>query len=63
MEYINYDEFLTPTDADILRIVKHSPELLIESFDIKRRYNKIIKILDGYTIRDNNIYRDNITVS
>lgn len=62
MEKINNIEFLTPTDSDILRIVKHSPELLKDSFDISRRYNKIIELLNNLTIGNYNILDDTITM-
>ena len=60
---MNYEAYIIPTDADILRIVKHSPELLHESNYIKRRYNEIIKILNSLTIINNNITTYNISKS
>ena len=63
MEYINLDDqLLTPSDADILRIIKHSPELLQENYYIKRRYNEIINILNKLTIKNYNITVDAVTV-
>lgn len=56
MDFLNYNDFIIPTDADILRLVQHSPELLQDNFYIKRRYSQIIHILNNLTIRNDNIY-------
>ena len=63
MEFINYDELIIPTDADILRLVQHSPELLQDNFYIKRRYSLIINILNNLTVGNNNINIDNMSKS
>ena len=55
MEFVNYENMIIPTDADILQIIKHSQELLQDSSYIKRRYNEIIKILNSLTIINNDI--------
>ena len=55
MEFVNYENMIIPTDADILQIIKHSPELLQYSSYVKRRYNEIIKILNSLTIINNDI--------
>ena len=55
MEFVNYENMIILTDADILQIIKHSPELLQDSSYIKRRYNEIIKILNSLTIINNDI--------
>ena len=57
---MNYEDFIIPTDADILRLVQHSPELLQDNFYIKRRYSQIINILNNLTIRNDNIYINDV---
>ena len=47
-------EIITPSDAQILQIILDFPELSNNNY-IKRRYNSIIKILDGQTVINDNI--------
>ena len=54
------DDFIIPTDADILRLILHSPELLEENFYIKKRYAQIINILNKFTITNDNININNM---
>ena len=51
-------ELITPTDAQILQIIIHFPELSNNNY-IKRRYNSIIKVLDGQTMTNDNITINN----
>ena len=62
MEFVNYDDLITPCDADILILVGYMPEILKDNFYIQRRYSKIIDILNKKTIRNDNIFHDAITI-
>ena len=59
---INHCELFTPTDGDILIIVRHTPEILENNYYIERRYAKIIKKLNKMTIRNDNRLINNISV-
>lgn len=63
MNFINYDDFIIPTDTDILKLVLHSPELLQDNFYIKRRYSQIINILHNLAITNDNININNMCKS
>ena len=53
MESINHEDLIISSDADILRIIKHSQELLQHNYYIKKRYNEIINIIHKLTIINN----------
>ena len=59
---INHCELFTPTDADILLIIRHTPEMLGNNYYIERRYAKIIKKLHKMTIINDNRLINNIAV-
>ena len=58
-----FDEFIIPTDAHILNLVLHSPELLEDNVYIKKRYSQIIIILNKLTITNDNININNMRKS
>ena len=55
--------YIIPSDADILRLGKHSPKWLQECNYIKWWFNEIIKILNSLTIISNYITTYNISKS
>lgn len=52
-----------PNDADILKIILDSPELLKENNYIKQRYNTIINNLNKLTLTNYDICFNDIAIS